>query len=120
MPLDVENCLKNNIHNRSENDIRKIIDELKSNPVPSPHVLLKCEMLYNNTDAGDVEDISDIEEEKADSFEELSDDDDANNQQGNDEAGDDFESGSDDEALNEVRVLKLNLIVVVYFVTYLV
>lgn len=101
LPLDVNQCIKNNIHNRTESDIRSSIEDLKSNPTPSPYIILDCEPLFNNAD--DVEDISDVDE-NADSLDAISDEDDGGREKA-DEQTEDIDDGSDDEPLNEVSTI---------------
>lgn len=98
MPRDLEKCLKNNIHNRSESDIRKAIAEWV--PTPSSYTVLDYECLVNSAD--DTEEISDVDDEKAESLDAISDDDNSN-------AEKDYDSdiGGDDEPINEVKIYSI-------------
>lgn len=99
MPLDLEKCLKNNIHNRLESDIRKEIYEWES--LPPSYTVLDYECLFNNAD--DTEEISDVENENAESLDAISDEDNSNAIRDDDNSSD---MGADDEPINEVRHIK--------------
>lgn len=98
--MDLEKCLKNNVHNRSEGDIRKAIREWM--PTPSTYTVLDYSCLI--TSADDTEEISDIEDERGENTEFLdavSDDDHGNAEKRLD---DEFSDTDGDESLiNEVR-----------------
>lgn len=102
LPLDLEKCLKNNIHNRTRDDIRQAIDEWQ--PTPSSYTVLDYEFLFNSAD--DTEEISDIDDEgdeKAESLDAISDED-----NGNAGKADEFsDAGGDDEPINEVGNIRL-------------
>lgn len=97
MPRDLQKCLKNNIHNRSESDIRRAIKEWVA--TPSTYTVLDYDCLFNSAD--DTEEISDIEDEKAESLDAISDDD---NGAGGQSANEFEDGGGDDELTNEVNV----------------
>lgn len=59
--------MKNNIHNRTEQDIRKAMNEWM--PTPSSYTLLDYECLFNSAD--NTDEISDADEEQDDSDEVL-------------------------------------------------
>lgn len=102
MPLDLEKCLKNNIHNRLESDIRKAIDEWAF--LPTSYTVLDYECLFNSAD--DTEEISDVEDDKnenAESLDAISDEDNSNAIRDDDNFSD---NGADDEPINEVRHFK--------------
>lgn len=65
--MDLEKCLKNNIHNRSEADIRKAINRWTA--TPSTYTVLDYSCLFNSAD--DTEEISDTEEDKEEKAEYL-------------------------------------------------
>lgn len=99
MPLDLQKCIKNDIHNRTEEDIRKDINEWV--PTPSSYTVLNYQCLFDG--AGDTEEISDSEDraESGDSLDAISDDENANAEKDNDG----FSDGGDDEPINdEVRI----------------
>lgn len=104
MPLNEEKCIKNNIHNRSVNDIKKAITTWVR--TPSNYTLLQYDSLFNDADA--TEAISDIEDEKTDSLDAVSDEDD--NGEGKSKTDnafsdiDDDDDGSDECVLNEVSL----------------
>lgn len=104
MPLDLEKCLKNNIHNRLESDIRKAIDEWEA--TPASYTILDYESLFNSAD--DTEEISDVEDDKDDNAESLDAISDEDNSNAIRDADDDNMSdmGADDEPINEVRSFK--------------
>lgn len=88
--------MKNNIHNRSDSDIRKAINEWA--PTPSSYTVLDYSCLFDSAD--DTEEISDAEEEKEQKTEYLdsvSDEDKHNDDEFSDEDG-------DGNLVNEVRV----------------
>lgn len=100
MPLDEEKCFKNNIHNRTQSDIKKAFFNWVR--TPSAYTLLKYDGLFNNANA--TEAISD--DEKTGSFDAISDEEDNGRRSkdcfsdiddDDDEAGDDY--------LNEVRMV---------------
>lgn len=93
--MDLEKCLKNNIHNRSESDIRKAINEWA--PTPSTYTVLDYSCLFNTVD--DTEEISDIEEEKEQKAEYL------DSVSDEDKHHDDEFSDTDGDLVNEVRFL---------------
>lgn len=96
--MDLEKCLKNNIHNRSEFDIRKAIREWV--PTPSAYTVLDYSCLF--TSADDTEEISDIDDEKEENTEFLdavSDEDNAG-KHGDDDFSD---TDGDENLINEVR-----------------
>lgn len=100
MPLDLNKCLKNNIHNRTEMDIQRAIKEW--NPTPSAYTILDYQCLFGSG-AVDTEAISDAEDEKAENFDALdaiSDDENAKNRNQNDDFSD---IEGDEEPINEVR-----------------
>lgn len=102
-PLDLEKCLKNNIHNRLENDIRKAIDDWET--TPASYTVLDYDSLFNSAD--DTEEISDVEEDKdenAESLDAISDEENAAKEIEDD--GDFSDVGADDEPINEVRSFK--------------
>lgn len=105
MPLDEEKCIKNNIHNRSQSDIKRAIFNWVR--TPSSYTLLKYESLFNDADA--TEAISDIEEDKEETFDAISDDEDK--QKGDthlsdiDDDVDDDEDGTSNDCLNEVSLI---------------
>lgn len=106
--------MENNIHNRSESDIRKAIDEWQ--PTPSSYTVLEWdECLFNSAD--DTEEISDVEDEKdrkAESLDAISEDDDTSNAMK--DLDDEFSDiGGDDEPINEVNFeYKSNLLHLMY------
>lgn len=106
MTLDLEKCLKNNIHNRLESDIRKEIDDWDT--TPASYTVLDYECLFNTAD--DTEAISDVDEDKDEideSFDAISDEDNSNAVRDGDNDVDDFSDiGADDEPINEVRSFK--------------
>lgn len=90
-------CSKQNIHNRTEYDIRKAIEEWVA--TPSSYTSLSYDCLFTNNMA--TEDISD--EEKAQFLDTVSiSDDDGDNDNNADNADENF--SDDDEAFNEVRL----------------
>lgn len=96
MPMDVEKCLKNNIHNRSAEDIRKAINQFVL--TPATYTVLDYECLFHNAD--DTEEISDMDEERdgqGDSLDAISDDENANADKELDEVS------GEDETVNEVK-----------------
>lgn len=108
MPLDLETSLRNNIHNRTNDDIRRAINEWV--PTPSAYTVLEYQCLFSNR-GGDTEEISDIEDEKdenADSLDAISDEDNANAERYMDD--DEFsDTGGDEGPMNEVSFLKPDL-----------
>lgn len=91
--------MKNNIHNRSEGDIRRAINEWA--PTPFAYTVLDYSCLFNNAD--DTEEISDTEEDKEGKVEYLdavSDEDKHNDDEFSDTEG-------DDTLINEVRICDL-------------
>lgn len=92
-------CSKQNIHNRSEYDIRKAIEEWIATPLSYTSLSYDC--LFTNDMEENMEDISD--EEKAHFLDTVSiSDDDGNNDNNADNADENF--SDDDEAFNEVRL----------------
>lgn len=87
--------MKNNIHNRTESDIRKAISEWA--PTPSTYTVLDYGCLFNSAD--DTEEISDVEDEKegkAEYLDTVSDEDKHND--------DDFsDTDGAEKLINEVR-----------------
>ncbi|XP_055309199.1 probable serine/threonine-protein kinase DDB_G0282963 [Sitodiplosis mosellana] len=106
MPLDLEKCLKNNIHNRLEIDIRKAMEEWEMSP--ASYTVLDYDNLFNSAD--DTESLSDVEDvknENADSLDAISDEDNNSNVAMEDVESDDFsDMGLDDEPINEFGVFK--------------
>lgn len=101
MPLDLEKCLRNNIHNRTEHDIRRAINEWV--PTPSAYTVLEYQCLFSHRE-GETEEISDIEidqDENEDSLDAISDEENANAQRYMDDEFSD--TGGDEEPMNEVR-----------------
>lgn len=98
LPRDVEKCLRNDIHNRSESDIRKAIAEWV--PTPSSYTVLDYECLVNSAD--DTEEISDIDDEKAESLDAITDDERSSTEKDFDNQLSDI--GGDDEPINEVKI----------------
>lgn len=98
MPLDLQKCLSNDIHNRTEEDIRRDINEWM--PTPSSYTVLNYQCLFDS--AGDTEEISDAEDrdENEDSLDAITDDENAHAE----EAADGFSDGGDDEPIDEVRI----------------
>lgn len=87
--------MKNNIHNRTESDIRKAINEWV--PTPSSYTILDYECLFNSAD--NTEEISDIEDQKDDveSLDAISED---NNSNATENEHDNFsDTGGDDEPI---------------------
>lgn len=106
MPLDVDLCLRQNTHKRSESDIRKAISQWV--PTPPIYTVLTYDSLFEN----EMEDISD--DEKANSLDALTDEDNgANvapvNEISSDEGEatifipDEDDEQEDEEEFNEVR-----------------
>lgn len=93
--------MENNIHNRSEDDIRKAIKEWV--PTPSEYTVLDYSCLFNSADA--TEEISDIDDEKdeqSESFDAVSDDD--NNEAGKHIEDELSDTDGDEKFINEVRL----------------
>lgn len=86
--------MKNNIHNRSESDIKRAINEWVA--TPSTYTVLDYECLFNSAD--DTEEISDIEDEKAESLDAISDEDNSHG------AGAHSSNEFEDEPTNEVHI----------------
>lgn len=103
MPLDVSLCLKQNIHNRNEADIRRSIDQWI--PTPSMYTVLKYDSLF----VDQMEDISDDEEADVNSLDAVSDDEPPAEDVRNEEI-----SSEDEEEFNEVslfsRILRVHCI----------
>lgn len=98
LPLDVEKCLKNNIHNRTEGDIRKAADEWIR--TPSSYTLLDYDCLFAGADNMDMEEISDADEEKDEQGDSL----DAISEEENTNADKDLdELSGEDDTVNEVN-----------------
>lgn len=91
LPLDLNKCLKNNIHNRTERDIQKAFNEWV--PTPTSYTVLNYECLFNSAD--NTEEISDIEDE-AESLDAISEDENSHAVHGN------LSDTGDDEPINEV------------------
>lgn len=91
--------MKNNIHNRSESDIQRAINEWVA--TPSSYTVLDYECLFNSAD--DTEEISDVDDENAESLDAISDDENGHGAAGrpSNEYGD---AGGDDELTNEVHI----------------
>lgn len=98
MPLDANLCLKQNIHGRSEADIRKAINRWI--PTPSNFTQLKYDSLF----ADQMEDISDDEVAEDNSLDAVSDDE----ASAVDDAKNEDISSEDEEAFNEVSRLATN------------
>lgn len=98
--MDLEKCLKNNIHNRSEADIRDALDEWT--PTPHAYTVLDYSFLFHSAD--NTEEVSDVDDEKeAGSLDAVSDEDNTNADKNID---DEFSDGDgDDQLINEVRIL---------------
>lgn len=106
LPLDLEKCLKNNIHNRTEDDIRKAINEW--DPTPSSYTILDYQCLFNNAD--DTEEISDFEEDKEhkdETFDAISDEENSIAERDMDNEFSDI--GGEEEPINEVRYYNIYL-----------
>lgn len=107
MPLDLDLCIKQNIHNRAEADIRKAIEQWK--PTPVTYTQLKYDSLFADV----MEDISDEEDNVVEqpTLDAVSDDEavDGGNGDDNDDERTEVESvevissDDEDEELNEVR-----------------
>lgn len=93
--------MKNNIHNRSEDDIRKAIGEWA--PTPPSYTVLDYKCLFDSAD--DTEEISDVEEEKEEKgdLDAVSDEDHmyGNAERSNDDEFSDMDG--DENLMNEVR-----------------
>lgn len=97
MPLDFELCSKQNVHNRTENDIRKAINDWIA--TPSSFTSLSYDCLF-------TDEMDDISDEPADlEAVSISDSEDEKNAQNADE-----NISDDDEAFNEVRSFTRNYI----------
>lgn len=83
-----------NGHNRSTEDIRSALNEWVR--TPSSYTVLDYNCLFN---ADNTEEISDVEDEKADSLDAVSDED---NSKAEKNVDDEFSDG-DDQSINEVR-----------------
>lgn len=92
MPLDANLCLKQNIHSRSEADIRKAINQWI--PTPSNFTQLRYDSLF----ADQMEDISDDEVTEDNSLDAVSDDE----APAADDAKNEDISSEDEEEFNEV------------------
>lgn len=97
--MEFEKCLKNNIHNRSQSDIRNAIEEWE--PTPTSYTLLNYECLFNSADnTEEISDIEDDKDEKSESLDAISEEDNSNN--GKDLGDELSDVGGDDEPINEV------------------
>lgn len=96
--MDVDKCLKNNIHNRTESDIRKALKEWE--PTPSSYTVLDYECLFNSADNTEAISDADDDNEDAESLDAISDDENASGADKN--MHDDFSDIGDDEPINEV------------------
>lgn len=121
MPLDVDLCLRQNTHKRSEIDIRKAISQWVS--TPPIYTVLTYDSLFEN----EMEDISD--DEKANSLDALTDEDNgANvasiNEISSDEGEatilipDEDDEQEDEEEFNEVRNASNNIFKKIHIVLH--
>lgn len=96
MPLDVEKCLKNNIHKRTEEDIRSAMNQWV--PTPATYTLLDYDCLFNADNTDEISDMDEGDQDgKGDSLDGKSDDGNANAEKELDEVS------GDDESMNEVN-----------------
>lgn len=95
MPLDVEKCVKNNIHKRTEEDIRSAMNQWV--PTPATYTLLEYDCLFNSDNTDQVSDMDEgDQDDKGDTRDGISDD-------GNENAEKELDEFSgDDESMNEV------------------
>lgn len=84
LPLNLQRCIKNNIHNRSVSDIRKSIDAWAPSPVS--YTLLDYDCLLNSADQ--TEAISDAEDERSANLDAISEDENCHDVQDEDDFSD--------------------------------
>lgn len=97
MPSDLDKCLKNNIHNRSESEVRKAKEEWA--PAPAEYTLLNYECLFSTEE--NIEEISDEDEKdgQTESVDAVSEEDNTNSERN---LAEDDLSDTGDEPTNEV------------------
>lgn len=95
MPLDVEKCVKNNIHKRTEEDIRSAMNQWV--PTPATYTLLEYDCLFNAENTDEISDMDEGDQDnKGDPLDRVSNEGNANTEKELDELS------GDDESMNEV------------------